>query len=289
MRSACPRAESRARSASGRVSCWRRTTASTRRSPWRCSRRWAARCARWSTVSRCSPASRRRTSTSSSWTARCRRWTASPRPARSASARRSLRRAARGDGDFRSSLSPLTPCNTTVRTVWMREWTTTWPSPSPRTSSGTWSGSGWTAAVRHVPWRGRCWRQSPRKRRRSRLAAPTFDARKLESLLPSDPAGDGSLARRIVDVYLKSSTELASALSDAVASQGSREDRANRPYAQVEQRAGGSGEALGPLQGPRGMREGRIPGRSPGALRRPLGGDRGRSRADGGPSIRSWR
>jgi CheY-like chemotaxis protein len=48
-------------------------------------------------------------------------------------------------------------------------------------------------------------------------AVPTFDARKLESLLPSDPAGDGSLARRIVDVYLKSSTELDSALSDAVA------------------------------------------------------------------------
>ena len=47
--------------------------------------------------------------------------------------------------------------------------------------------------------------------------APTFDTRKLESLLPSDPAADGSLARRIRDVYLKSSTELASALSDAVA------------------------------------------------------------------------
>ena len=48
-------------------------------------------------------------------------------------------------------------------------------------------------------------------------SAPTFDVRKLESLLPSDPAGDGSLARRIVDVYLKSSTELASALTDAMA------------------------------------------------------------------------
>ena len=50
------------------------------------------------------------------------------------------------------------------------------------------------------------------------LSAPTFDTGKLESLLPSDPGGDGGLARRIVDVYLKSSTELTSALSDALAS-----------------------------------------------------------------------
>jgi signal transduction histidine kinase/CheY-like chemotaxis protein len=52
---------------------------------------------------------------------------------------------------------------------------------------------------------------------RQEAQVPTFDPGKLESLLPSESGGDESLAQRIVDVYLKSSTDLVSALSDAVA------------------------------------------------------------------------
>jgi signal transduction histidine kinase/DNA-binding response OmpR family regulator len=45
---------------------------------------------------------------------------------------------------------------------------------------------------------------------------PTFDPGKLESLLPSESGGDKNLAQRVVDVYLKSSSDLVSALRDAV-------------------------------------------------------------------------
>jgi CheY-like chemotaxis protein len=48
---------------------------------------------------------------------------------------------------------------------------------------------------------------------------PTFDPGKLEHLLPAGSGGNGELAHRIVDVYLKSSADLVSALSDAVAAE----------------------------------------------------------------------
>ena len=102
-----------------------------------------------------SSGSRRSISTSSSWTARCPAWTVSRRPAPSESARPGPPGAARADGGCRSSPSPPTRCERTARIAWTREWTTTWQSPSPETSSATWSASGWTAAVKCGRWRRR--------------------------------------------------------------------------------------------------------------------------------------